>query len=198
MDLAEAGFRTKGEERITSASKNTWAVLSMNPKKLGATVTGYNMQRRLETAYIPQFMKLGDPEVKSIEGVLVDAPPGSRQAVRVTVIHGEFWVFPAELSGYATDTLFDMTVSIIGMDNHIAKLGEECNELALALRKLVVKRGDGMAVAGEIADVEILLESVKKRLDLTKEVAVMRESKLERHRSRLTDVTFHGNPKLLY
>lgn len=76
-----------------------------------------------------------------------------------------------------------------GIRTQLEMAQEEATELALAVRKMIKNPSaeNQSAVAGEIADVEIMIEQLKVTYDLTKEVGYIKRQKVRKLKKRLED-----------
>ena len=80
--------------------------------------------------------------------------------------------------------LYDEALHLWGEPSQIDLLEEECAELILALKHLKRNKPDSVAalhaVAGELADVQIMIEQISRMCAISTTVAAQRQLKLER------------------
>lgn len=104
-------------------------------------------------------------------------------------------IYPGMIAIMNKIDLFDKAVEAWGELAQLDMLQEECAELiqALSKKKRGFEQGDDW-VAEEIADVELLIEQVKRMFHLETRVEIVKRSKLERLEERLKDVDNERTP----
>ena len=83
--------------------------------------------------------------------------------------------------------LYRKAQDLWGLDKQLNMVFEECGELITALSRLIRGRGGTILLAGEIADVEIMLDQLKYIYNIHEVVEGITMDKLERLKERLDE-----------